>query len=49
MKFNLDQKVRVIGYGIGIIWDYNKRYKEYTVIIEGKRIYGIKENEIVGA
>lgn len=45
MKFNIDDKVIFDG-NIGIVYDYNKRYKTYTVEINGKRYWGIPEDNL---
>lgn len=45
MNYELDQKV-IYNNQEAIIFDYNIRYKEYTLLIGNKRIYNVKPEEI---
>lgn len=47
MKFSLNEKVRVTGHGVGVVYNYNYRNKEYDVKIDGKMVYGIKESQMI--
>jgi hypothetical protein len=45
MKFKLETTVNYKGQSAKV-HDYSHRYKTYTLIIEGKRVYDVKEQEI---